>query len=433
MRDRILREVPEKRERCVKHFQMTQKGMAAAVYPAPVHYEEDGQWKEIDNRLEPVQEDGREVYRNLASAVRVSFAKESDTKELVTIEKDGKKILWGLSPFLRIKSTRNVNFKSKISTFRVLEKEDFWKEAEMLDMKVSVLEEEESEEDEIRKMMCVPHLNGEGVYEEILPGIDLHYSIQGEQLKENIRLNRKEAAEQELSFQLMHPGMELRSEEDGGLGLYDSENQESGRIFRLVKPYMYDAAGNQSLQVEFQVEIGTESSVIKVVPDREWMQDTERVYPIVIDPMTETSKTKGNIEDTYVFTGGNVPENPGNVYAYGSFVVGRSDELGKMRALLRFRDLPDIGKGSIIYGATMYIWQFEYSSYSNPELPLLAYEVKNSWDEKSVRWGNQPAVDGAILDYKKVKQVINGNTVSITPIGFNVTRLVRQWYNTGKN
>ena len=31
-------------------------------------------------------------------------------------------------------------------------------------------------------------------------------------------------------------------EEDGGLGLYDSENQESGRIFRLVKPYMYDAA-----------------------------------------------------------------------------------------------------------------------------------------------------------------------------------------------
>ena len=112
MRDRILREVPEKRERCVKHFQMTQKGMAAAVYPAPVHYEEDGQWKEIDNRLEPVQEDGREVYRNFASAVRVSFAKESDTKELVTIEKDGKKILWGLSPFLRTKCTRNVNFKT---------------------------------------------------------------------------------------------------------------------------------------------------------------------------------------------------------------------------------------------------------------------------------------------------------------------------------
>ena len=87
MRDRILREVPEKRERCVKHFQMTQKGMAAAVYPAPVHYEEDGQWKEIDNRLEAVQEDGREVYRerrkeNLMGIVTFFTHKKYTKREL---------------------------------------------------------------------------------------------------------------------------------------------------------------------------------------------------------------------------------------------------------------------------------------------------------------------------------------------------------------
>lgn len=121
MRDRILREVPEKRERCVKHFQMTQKGMAAAVYPAPVHYEEDGQWKEIDNRLEPVQEDGREVYRNLASAVRVSLQRVR-YKGTGNDRERRKENLMGIVTFLRIKSTRNVNFKSKISTFRVLER-----------------------------------------------------------------------------------------------------------------------------------------------------------------------------------------------------------------------------------------------------------------------------------------------------------------------
>ena len=57
----------------------------------------------------------------------------------------------GIVTFFTHKSTRNVNYEGEISTFRVLEKEDFWKEAEMLDMKVSVLEEEESEEDEIRR------------------------------------------------------------------------------------------------------------------------------------------------------------------------------------------------------------------------------------------------------------------------------------------
>ena len=91
--------------------------------------------------------------------------------------------------------------KVKISTFRVLEKEDFWKEAENVGYESVCLEEEESEEDEIRKMMCVPHLKRRKVcMRKILPGIDLHYSIQGEQLKENIRLNRKEAAEQEIEL-----------------------------------------------------------------------------------------------------------------------------------------------------------------------------------------------------------------------------------------
>lgn len=433
MRDKILREVSEKRERCVKHFQMTQKGMAAAVYPVPVHYEEEGQWREIDNRLEAVQKNGREVYQNLASAVKVSFAKEADAQDLVTIEKAGKTISWGFTPFLCKESTRNVFDKEKKTTFRVLEKEEFWNLSQLQNLQPALLKAESSESDEICKTMCVKNLTGEGIYEEIFPGIDLHYAIQSEQIKENIRFHTKEAAKQNLVFSLKHPGLELRKEEDGGIGLYDASSSKEERIFRFRKPYLYDAAGAESFQVEFQVEEGMESSKIAIVPDLEWMLDTNRVYPIVIDPMTETSKTKGNIEDTYIFTGGNTPQDPGQVHAYGSFVIGRSDELGKMRALLRFRDLPDIGKGSIIYGATMYIWQFEYSSYSNPELPLLAYEVKNSWDEQSVRWGNQPAIDGTVLDYKKVKQVVNGNTVMITPVGFDVTRLVRQWYNTGKN
>lgn len=433
MRDKILREVSEKRERCVKHFQMTQKGMAAAVYPVPVHYEEEGQWREIDNRLEAVQKNGREVYQNLASAVKVSFAKEADAQDLVTIEKAGKTISWGFTPFLCKESTRNVFNKKKKTTFRVLEKEEFWNLSQLQNLQPALLKAESSESDEICKTMCVKNLTGEGIYEEIFPGIDLHYAIQSEQIKENIRFHTKEAAKQNLVFSLKHPGLELRKEEDGGIGLYDASSSKEERIFRFRKPYLYDAAGAESFQVEFQVEEGMESSKIAIVPDLEWMLDTNRVYPIVIDPMTETSKTKGNIEDTYIFTGGNTPQDPGQVHAYGSFVIGRSDELGKMRALLRFRDLPDIGKGSIIYGATMYIWQFEYSSYSNPELPLLAYEVKNSWDEQSVRWGNQPAIDGTVLDYKKVKQVVNGNTVMITPVGFDVTRLVRQWYNTGKN
>lgn len=73
-------------------------------------------------------------------------------------------------------------------------------------------------------------------------------------------------------------------------------------------------------------------------------------------------KTRSNIEDTYIFPCGSDPDDAAEVYAYGSFLVGKSTENGNNRALLRFKNLPDIGKGSILYAATMYIWQYQYSS-----------------------------------------------------------------------
>ena len=50
------------------------------------------------------------------------------------------------------------------------------------------------DETQIRQIMGVPHLASEGMYEDILPGVDLHYTIEGERIKENIRLKTKEAA-----------------------------------------------------------------------------------------------------------------------------------------------------------------------------------------------------------------------------------------------
>ncbi len=507
MKEQILREVPEKREKCVKHFQMAQKGMAAAIYPVPVHYEEDGEWKEIDNRLEAVEEGGKRVYRNHGSSVRVSFAETADEEELVSLEKEGMKLSWRIETPIQSESTQNVDSisieKAEImdaestqvivqeiqpftSCFRVLTESEFWNAPEKLavaavkgteektveetvvetatagiiGLETAVEMTTENEEDTdnsegtditeidnsgrledsiIRQMMGVPHLVSEGIYDDILLGIDLHYAVQGEQIKENIRLKTKEAAVQPLIFSFTHPGLNMQKDVDGGIGVYrvsqdggEGEN-ESEQIYKLVKPYMYDQAGSCSQNVEFRIDSQEDRSIVTIVPDLNWLMAEGRAYPVVIDPMTETSKTKANIEDTYIFSGGNASEDASAVYAYGSFLAGKSDELGKMRALLRFKNLPDIGKGSIIYAATMYIWQYEYSTYGTLTIPLMAHEIKNNWAEKTARWSNQPSVDSHILDYKKVGQVRNGNTITITPIGFDVTRLVRQWYNTGNN
>lgn len=400
MKEQILREAVEKREQCVKHFQLAQKGMAAAVYPVPVHFQKNGKWEEIDNRLVEDIGDGNEIYRNQASAMEVRFAKKANQGHLVTIRRDGRKIAW------------NLECAESKSVFKRTEAE---------------VSPENTEVDEKMKMK---HLISAGVYEEILPGTDIRYTVQGERVKEDIILKSREAAGQAIVFRFLHPGMEMKKEEDGSVGIYTKEQE---CIFRLAKPYLYDGEGNYTAKAEFRAEPEANGCRIEIIPDREWLLAKDRVYPVIIDPMTETSKTKGNIEDTYIFSGGTNNEDPAAVYAYGSFSVGTSTGAGKIRAMLRFRNLPDIGNGSIIYAATMYMWQYQYSSFGTETIPLMAHEVKSSWEEKTVRWSNQPPIDSTVLDYKKAGQVKNGTTITITPIGFDVTRLVRQWYNTGNN
>ena len=312
MKEQILQEVKERREQCVKHFRMAQKGMAAAVYPSPVHYEKDGQWEEIDNRLEPVMEDGREVYKNRASSLKVCFAGELGEDSLVTVEKDGRKVSWRLdtptqpesgasaqlsgglsaqpaysistqpvygetaedvSNELRTASEESAKVCSGKRGFQVLEKSEFWKDPAVLreeknaaarsetvaaESETAVTRSEtavsRSEDSElvsepvvtgtdtaqsaegsngqldvatVREKMGVPHLLSEGMYEGVLPGVDLHYALHGERIKENIRIHTRTAAQQPFVFSFSHPGMEMRMEEDGSMGLYAKTSGEN--------------------------------------------------------------------------------------------------------------------------------------------------------------------------------------------------------------
>ena len=60
---KILAEQKEKRDRNTKYFLTENHGGIAAVYPYPVHYEENGEWKEIDNSLRE-ENTGEEGYES---------------------------------------------------------------------------------------------------------------------------------------------------------------------------------------------------------------------------------------------------------------------------------------------------------------------------------------------------------------------------------
>ena len=90
---KIIAEQKEKRNANTKYFLTENHGGVAAIYPYPVHYEEDGEWKEIDNGLqeENSQEEG---YENKAARLKVKFAKYADAKKLVSVKLGEHKLSW---------------------------------------------------------------------------------------------------------------------------------------------------------------------------------------------------------------------------------------------------------------------------------------------------------------------------------------------------
>lgn len=61
----ILGEIPSGRDEYQKEFLLSNGQRLLVLYPTPVHYEENGQWEEIDNTLLPVSEDEISVYNQL--------------------------------------------------------------------------------------------------------------------------------------------------------------------------------------------------------------------------------------------------------------------------------------------------------------------------------------------------------------------------------
>ncbi|MCI6996144.1 MAG: DNRLRE domain-containing protein, partial [Eubacterium sp.] len=93
----IAEEDISQRSSNIKHFKKRDNTFIAAVYPDPVHYQENGEWKEIDNRLADArEEDNTPFWGNQANQLDVKFAKKSNGNKLVKLKLEDFQISWGL-------------------------------------------------------------------------------------------------------------------------------------------------------------------------------------------------------------------------------------------------------------------------------------------------------------------------------------------------
>ena len=392
--DAILSEDLSKREENVKHFIMSDGSFIAAQYDTPIHYlNSEGEWVEYDNSLSEIEATEEqadlfgetELYTTGNETKNVVFAPKSNSNTLVAYEAKNYPI--------------SLNYQSTKKSYIKVDKKE-------LNLKGN------------DAYLTLPNISQEVIYEDVFNDVDLQYIVTPSELKENIILKSNEA---ENEFTVNYNIGELTAE------IVDSQtinlkNNDDVIIYTISAPYMYDSNGVVSEDVTLTVDKNKNGKLrVNISADREWLQNEERVYPVVIDPTIETETTKEAIDSVFVAKNSSYANT--NFVDRREMLVGReTSAYGYCNSLFKFA-LPTLKKGDMVVAADLNVYYYAYDRYTSTinSMQVNAHMLKGSWDKSTVTWNKCPTIESTVLDY----QIF---TTTLGWMAFDISSAVKQWY-----
>ena len=384
----IIGEDESRRDETTKHYILSNGNRKAVKYSQPVHYKNNGKWVDIDNTLE--YDETTNEYTNKANSFKVNFNKNSGSEKLFAIENNGYTMSW--------------KYKSNSSNRSAVNGKPQAKKSENLNGFEKYTEK----------------VNSKIKYEGFEDKSTLEYVVTATGVKENIILQSADC-KNEFTFEVKADGLTLIKNKDGSITAASKENEE---IFYIPAPFMYDANGEESYDVEYKIEAKNKKYILTLVADRTWLDDTDRAYPVTIDPVVETSQKKSTIASTFVCS----KQPSKNFGGVGDAYIGvESANYGICRSLFK-TTLPSLNKGDMVVGAYMGLYVHNNSFYadSTPDKQINAHAITKSWNETSVTWNSDVTFDSVVLDYNYIKRSDTNGSLWLKQ--FDITRTVKDWY-----
>ena len=344
----ILQENEENRTETTKEYLMSDDTIMVEQFVEPIHYLENGEYKEIDNAIVEDKELG--VYKNTANSFKVQFKDESTAlTKMVEIEENG----YG---FELSYETQELTRSSKIEIANTSGKE-----------KVDYLGKKYSRPQEGK--VSVGKIN----YGALNNNAGITYEIKNNTLSKNIEIT-KTKSEYEYTFKLSSSNLTFTQKEDGSIEAKD----EKGVVrFELSLGYMVDAKGNYSEGVSYELE-GDE---LKLKADSAWINTA--TLPVTIKPEIKSVKNK-KVSFKNVYENGKVTENGEKLY------VGKKNGAEKSDGFLSFK-LPKVAPYYQLLGATV---EFAYETQATglSKAKNLSYDVylANANGLSSVSYSEKP-------------------------------------------
>lgn len=231
-------------------------------------------------------------------------------------------------------------------------------------------------------------------YKNIFDNTDLIYTVGNGKIKEDIILYQKPTSDEiTYTFQLNIEGLTAEQSDDGIIYLIDEKTGE--KQFEFEKPYMVDSSkqegfvsrldnampeGTWSDQIDMDIEQEGSILFVTVTPNSEWLQSSERVFPVTIDPTIKIYQPKNNLNDTNIRSA--LPTTTGGAdLELGAGYHSLSNNI--IRSLLQF-DLGVLPAGSTILSSQLNLRLS--SAWNDTSTQIGLYEVNRKWVENQASW-----------------------------------------------
>lgn len=428
----IVREVPELREESVKHFLCDDGSYIAATYAEPVHYNENGVWKEIDNRLilnsNKLSASGEPTYTTRAG-LAVSIPQNFADGQKITAENKGYEISFGIKAdqagvaIGRGASVVAVDeLMSNVGAQVSAAPQSVSSVVADAELTADVIEERNAE------LMVVENQAGAVQYRNILPSTNLEYAVTSSSVKESIVV-REPQSEYKYYFDMDLGGLTPVENNDGSISLTESGDTAS-EIFWIEAPYMYDANSDESFAVTMSLTEVEGKYVLAVEADKDWINAADRAFPVVIDPTLHLSGTY--IDDAFVISG----------LQMNSLRRGKELRVGRnltnlTRTYMKIKMPVNISAQSVIQEATLKLKKASYfQALGQSNVNINVYDFKsNSWSFDSLEWNSQPYGNGDNAFRSHGDDLLDSvpATKETETYSFDILNAVKRWIATGDN
>lgn len=400
----ILYEVEEKRDEHTKVYKKSDGTYTAVMTEEPLHYLDEGVWKEIDNSMIL----NGNIYTNLNNLFNVELPKNIDGNKELTVEKDGYELSFSID------DVKNSS--------AVVENNIVTSDTEIADADSAISQTQSSV-----------------TYNDIADNTDLQYIVTPNSIKENIIVSNKESVKDTYTFTFETNGLTAEKQDDGSIIF---KNNNGDVKFKIPCPVMTDA------NFEFSYDIGvslTENAngtvTLKYALSTDWTSSNDRAYPITIDPAITISGDEPDfIEDTGVGYNSDAPEyadsNNSNEYlvAVTNMLTGENSDGttttfdSEIYTKIDTDFFKNLGN-DIVFTEVQYI----VAGVTTVDGKLLAREITGDWDVNTVTYNTKPELSNEIIDYYTSPLPEGEEFDNFALIHFNITEIFNEWFNGKDN